>query len=266
MDKSSKTMAWMNRAVSLIAFSLALSLDILWMPSLLATEPAQTQAFRLNQQLPRQQQAKSRYQPPVGIGAPRRIQGAATRGGCLTNGTEQLTALLPDNSFSPTVAQSPTFFAYVPASTGQQVHFTLTDSNQNPIYQTSLSLTGKAEIVSVSVPATAASSLQTDNYYIVSFTLNCDPDDSSGDLVAGGIIQPVALSQDLQREIAQALPRRLPLIYANEHLWLESLASLAQLRHQHPNDLSLIMDWNSLLRSLGLGEIAQVPLMTASSK
>ena len=258
-------MAWINCLLPVTTLSLALSLQLACIPGFLTISRAEAQTPVMNQKSPLQWET-AKYEPPLNIGAPRRISGAGTRGTCLQNKTDKLITLLPENSSTRTIAQYPTFFAYVPPSTAKQIRFKLTDQSQNTVYQTTLSLSDQPGIVRVSVPAGGAvNPLEVGKPYIVSFTLVCNPDDSSGNIVAGGVIQRVEPSAVLTRELQQASPRLQSSIYAKESLWLEALSTLAQLRHDKPSDSSLTTEWITLLDTVGLGDIAQKPLVPVVS-
>jgi hypothetical protein len=262
-------MARIDHYRPLFALSLTLSLGIALTPHLSAPVQAQSQAPRPLRRSAIQWKP-GEYRPPSGIGVPSRREGGGTRGCNVTLGDpdnpnsqpKELIALLPENGFGRTVDAHPTFLAYIPASNAPQLEFQLLDEAQNLIYETILPLSGRAGIVSVTIPdSVAISPLAVDEYYSFSFSLVCATEDDlfdrSGDIVVGGVMQRVAASEALNRELAQAPPSRHPEIYARESLWFDALASLAQLRQETPNNPSLLTDWMALLEAVGLGEIAR---------
>jgi len=170
-----------------------------------------------------------------------------------------------------TVAANPTFFVYVPETTAEDAKFLLLDDQDNKVYETSLKLptvvssdvssssVSTPGIVKVSLPANV--SLETGKTYKWEFQLNCppenpqDPPDASDNPLVDGWIQRTELSPDLKTKIEQATPLEQAKLYAKARIWSEALMLAAQLRSSHP------AEWEELLKSVGLNEIAQVPLL-----
>jgi hypothetical protein len=167
-----------------------------------------------------------------------------------------------------TVAANPTFFVYVPETTAKSAEFLLLDDQDKKVYKTSLKLptvlssdvssssVSTPGIVKLSLPANV--SLETGKTYHWEFQLNCPPDES-GDAsyipLVEGWIQRTELSSDLKTKIEQATPLEQAKLYAKARIWSEALMLAAQLRSSHP------AEWEELLKSVGLNEIAQVPLL-----
>jgi hypothetical protein len=167
-----------------------------------------------------------------------------------------------------TVAANPTFFVYVPETTAKSAEFLLLDDQDNKVYETSLQLptvvssdvssssVSTPGIVKLSLPANV--SLETGKTYHWEFKLNCPPDesgDASDNPFVDGWIQRTELSPDLKTKIEQATPLEQAKLYAKARIWSEALMLAAQLRSSHP------AEWEELLKSVGLNEIAQVPLL-----
>lgn len=210
-------MAWMRYSRPLITFSLALAVGLALIPGVSTQAQAQSPSVR-QRTFPLRWQTRS-YTPPRNLGAPRRTEAAGTRGSCLIKNrhregvANKVTALLPEDSFARTVSQHPTFFVYVPASNAEQLEFRLIDA-QDPtqvISQTTVPLTGEASIVKIEVPAsTTLSPLAVGKFYELEFALVCNPDDPSGNLYAGGVIQRVEPSATLTRALRQGGVRQHP--------------------------------------------------------
>jgi len=170
-----------------------------------------------------------------------------------------------------TVAANPTFFVYVPETTAKFAEFLLLDDQDKKVYETSLKLptvlssdvsnssVSTPGIVKLSLPANV--SLETGKTYHWEFQLNCppenpqDPPDASDNPLVEGWIQRTELSSDLKTKIEQATPLEQAKLYAKARIWSEALMLAAQLRSSHP------AEWEELLKSVGLNEIAQVPLL-----
>jgi hypothetical protein len=89
----------------------------------------------------------------------------------------------------------------------------------------------------------------------------CDPDDRSSDQLETGVVRRVELSADILSQLENADPRRKTFIYAENGIWQDALSNLAAARRANPNELVLQTDWESLLDSVTLGEIAKKPIV-----
>ncbi len=211
--------------------------------------------------------------------------GGGTRGSCFKNQQNQedkmpLTGLMPRNSLTHrpvnqtlTVAANPTVFVYVPETTTLSTEnlvfaeFSVYDDQDNEVYQTTFPLptvlssdvssspVSTPGIVKLSLPANV--SLETGNNYRWVFQLVCEK--ANADPVFGqyveGRIQRTELSPDLKTKIEEATPLEQAQLYAKAKIWSETLMLAAQLRSSQP------AEWEKLLKSVGLNEIAQVPLL-----
>jgi hypothetical protein len=211
--------------------------------------------------------------------------GGGTRGSCFKNQQNQedkmpLTGLMPRNSLTHrpvnqtlTVAANPTFFVYVPETTTLSAEelvfaeFLLFDDQDNEVYKTTFPLptvlssdvpsssVSTPGIVKLSLPANV--SLETAKNYRWVFQLVCEK--ANADRVFGqyveGRIQRTELSPDLKTKIEEATPLEQAQLYAKAKIWSETLMLAAQLRSSQP------AEWEKLLKSVGLNEIAQVPLL-----
>ena len=180
-------------------------------------------------------------------------------------GNIKLTALVPESQIGRTVSEYPVFFFYLPKTDfydAKIAEFFLEDEKGNLIYKTTLKTNNAAGVMSVSIPANKnVSPLQVGKNYRWSISLICDAQDRSGDAVAIGIVRRVELSGEILRELENADPRQKTVIYAENGIWQDALGTLAAARRANPNDTDLAADWESLLDSVKLGEIAAEPLL-----
>jgi hypothetical protein len=203
------------------------------------------------------------YNPPD-WGLPGRREGGGTRG-CWVNEGERpgdipLTALVPLNS-GYTSSAYPSFFVYVPqfyAEKAAGAEFLLTDEEGNEVYYVSTFQTnGEAGIVRLSLPNTGnLPPLELGKTYEWSFSLICDMDDRSADLVVENYIQRIELSPQLSSVVQNATSAQLPSIYAEAGIWYDALSSLAELPYQ-PGSLMPASQWSNLLNSVELDHIAR---------
>jgi len=219
-------------------------------------------------------------------------QGAATRSSCpLDNQKDKmpLTGLMPirnklNQSTSVatnqtlTVAANPTFFVYVPSTTTESAEdlvfaeFSVYDDQDKDVYNTTFRLptvlSSDLHNSSVSTPGILKLSLPTNVsletgktyrwvFQLYCSTANADPnfEPTYNNLFVDGWIQRTELSPDLKTKIEQATPLEQAKLYAKESIWSETLMLAAQLRSSNPDE------WEELLKSVGLNEIAQAPFI-----
>lgn len=201
------------------------------------------------------------FQPPE-QGVPGRREGGGTRGlVCPT----AITALIPQSTMGQTISAKPTFFYYLPAAVDKTVQFELADERDKTIYKKSFRMvTSRAGIVSVSLGSDDNSpALEVGKNYQWYFTIKCNPKNTDDVLVSGWINRTV-LAPTVNKELDRSPDRRAKLsIFAQQGLWYEYLATLAQLRMESPSDASLAIKWSEVLSSVELGKIAREPLVTS---
>lgn len=195
-------------------------------------------------------------------------QGAAKRGpGCSTP-RKSLAALLPDTNLGLVVAEQPTFFWFMPNVETPEpavIEFVLsaTDSSgldiDPPLYNTRFSAQGLSGISNLTVPADRPS-LEVGRDYRWSLSIICNPEDRSQDEEVSGWIRRIAPDPALATKLEKADPTEYPAIYAEAGLWFDALRYLAALRRQSNNDTTLTSDWSSLLKAVGLVQVADKPL------
>ncbi len=232
----------------LSALSIALCVELVTFS--LAAPPLRAQSLKVSVTFPRAQNR----------GAPARTAGAGQRRPDCYVGNTPLTALTPSNNVATTVSANPTLFWYVPQSEAKSAEFVVIDNQKNEIYATTLALNGSPGIVKLSLPATV--SLETGKDYTWQLALICDPTDRSGDQVVEGLIERTALSSAQKTRLAAATdPLKQAEVYAQARIWQETIAILAQLRRDRPNDSNVTNAWKELLNSVELPAIATAPLV-----
>jgi hypothetical protein len=202
---------------------------------------------------------------PPGAGKPDNSAGGASRSSnqCAqdtANGGPLAMALTPVNYQALTVAERPTFFVYVPETSARKVFFSLEGENKDSHYQTTVAITGKAGIVSVSLPA-EAKALETGKSYKWSFVIMCGNALRPDSPVVEGKIMRSALNPTLTSQLEKATPIERAALYGKGGIWYDTLATVAELRRSQPNDSTLEATWKQLLTSVGLDAIATQPLL-----
>lgn len=196
-------------------------------------------------------------------GTPRRRSPGGVRGGgnCGTGRGGELTALVPDKGPQVTTAEHPTLFFYVPENDAEALELIVKDENNNE-YTKTFKVTGEPGIISVSLASdSTVPPLEIGKTYQWSFSVICDSNDRSGNMIEEGSIQRLELDPNLSVELEAAEPHERAALYATAGLWQDTLVTMAQLRRDRPRDLAIKSDWEELLKSVGLEKIAQEPLI-----
>ncbi|MDJ0737202.1 MAG: DUF928 domain-containing protein [Nostocaceae cyanobacterium] len=211
-----------------------------------------------------------RYNPPpipqTVTGTPGgRVRGGAKRSMC-PQVAIPLTALVPftqeensvTNVWGLTTEQFPTLWFYIPYSrdANYPTEFVLLDDKtKNPVYQAEISLPKQPGIISLSLPKTIAP-LQLDGQYRWFFNVYCDGQQQSPPIYVEGLIVRKAISHTAIKQLESASPLQQVAIYAQNGFWYNALTKLTQLYQQNPQDTQLQQEWENLLNSVGLGNLA----------
>lgn len=226
---------------------------------------------------------------PANRGAPGDRKGAGTRGDdCPLVNKPELTALVPlmqinrkpnqqetTNSSSKdlsskkvalglTTLEYPSFWFYFPYKSNdiKSLKFVLLDDNNNPVTKEpiSINLPDKPGAVNISLPKTEKP-LEIDRYYHWYFLVDCNPESGSEDTAVEGLVKRVSPKPDLQRQLQAATTTKQKVaIYARSGIWQDAITLLAQLRREKPQDTTLLTDWQDLLQSIDLENIAREPI------
>ncbi len=194
---------------------------------------------------------------------PESSSGGGTRGrSCTTNGKE-IIPLIPKTEFEYTTSENTTFFFYVPEPLTKEIKFSLLDEKaQTSVLDPEIIVKSPEQsgIVSVKLPADTAKSLQVGKTYKWFFEVVCDANDPSGSIAVQGEIQRKDL--DLTNDLKNTPKSSIPQLYADRHIWYETIASAAELKCKNPNDNTVQTNWKTLLTSVGLdASIADKPLL-----
>jgi Domain of Unknown Function (DUF928) len=187
-----------------------------------------------------------------------RRKGAGTLGVCGATPLP-LTALVPEYSngqvFAQTVSSNPTLLFYVPytSADNHRLTFVLQDEDGKEVYKQFVSSPQSPGLISVTIP----SKLDINKQYQWFFKINCENPPQT----VFGVIQRVALSQNVMQQINDATPEQKVRIYAENGIWYDALSILANLRRSRPQDTALKDDWNGLLNDVDLTEMNPQPIL-----
>ena len=200
------------------------------------------------------------FQPPRG--APPDSSGGGVRG----TGTQSINIvpLTPKdettNTFwGQTLSATPTFFLYVPAGVDKNIRFYLIDEAEGEtIYETFFTPPSSGGIVAVPLPKDGGKTLKEGRIYSWYFEIQVNLIEVNLNPSVSGLIQRIAPSPELSSQIQAATTEAdRSKIYAANGLWYDLIATAAMLRSTIPTN------WEAMLNSVGLGAIAQAPLINS---
>jgi len=184
--------------------------------------------------------------------APRSTAGGGIRGNlhpCTAKDATPFTALQPSDQLATTTLGNPTLFVYVPPTTATKATLTLNTPAGEKLYETEITLPNQTGVMRLPLPETIA--LATDTIYRWRLVMICGSDEE----MLRGRLQRVELAPEVKSAIATAQGLKKAELYAQSEVWLDTLMTLAAAYEQHQTD------WQELLTSVGLGAIADQPLL-----
>lgn len=253
----------LKKILPLTTLGLALFLELMSMAKMPATA---TQAPLLTQPELRHGELLAKQRRRLGFKVPAikpsgNLSGGAARGGCRDDNTRvNVVALMPNTKIGLTVASKPTFLFRVSKTSVQEAQFNLfNETGEKFIYSKTFPLTNTGDVISFTLPDDAPA-LEVGQEYQWEVVVNCDPDDSASNPRVRMAIKRVELDSTLASKLVEAQPNERPDLYAQEGIWIDALSTLAKLRMANVNDAELKEEWTSLLESVGLKEIASLPV------
>lgn len=207
---------------------------------------------------------------------------AGTRGGSASrgcSGAQPMMALVPvyegtTSQASPitqvwglTTAELPTFWFFIPYQKAsiKTMEFVLKDETTKPsktIYRSPITPPEAPGIMSVKLPSNV-NVLQVGKSYnwFMKLKVDCNPQLPAQLEYTEGWIQRVNPDSKLAVNLTGASPQQKATLYAENSIWHDALTTLAELRLEKPKDAALMADWNGLLKSVGLENVANQPLV-----
>lgn len=214
-------------------------------------------------------QLKVTFNPPERR-KPRSSAGGASRsiGECINSAENTplpLTPLVPNSAAGLTVASHPTVLAYVPKTNVDRGFFSWQDQEGNHHYQTIVPINNKTRIISLTLPDKAPP-LEVGKVYQWSLALMCNGILRPDSPTLQGDIERIAMDEDLKSGVNNTNKLQDAVIYAQEGIWYETVAILAQLHKSEPLNADLLANWQELLTSVGLEKFSSTPLSKVQEK
>lgn len=194
------------------------------------------------------------YKPPL-RGAPSGRVGGATRG-ATERESFSLLVLAPDHVGYTTQAQ-PCLYWFISKPTSYSVELTIAERKAvKPLVEKVLKPTEKAGVQSVCL-ADLGVSLKKNVQYKWFVTLVTDSDHRSKDILAGGIIELIDPTAALAAKLSAADAGRSFGAYAEEGVWYDALQSISRSLDAAPGNAEIRQERATLLRQVGLVEVAE---------
>lgn len=198
------------------------------------------------------------YKPPL-RGAPVGRVGGGTRG--VGSEMPMLAALVPEHT-GLTFKEQPSLYWYLSKPSDYLVEFTLIDKQSiQPLLEKRIAAPVKAGVHCMHL-ADHGTGLSKGKQYKWFVALVLDPEHRSKDIIAGGAIELIDFPKALQAKLARAEKEKIPNMYAEAGIWYDALTAISELIDAAPNDLILRRKRASLLKQVGLSQVAEDEMKT----
>jgi Domain of Unknown Function (DUF928) len=208
------------------------------------------------------------FKPP-GEPAPKDTAGGASRdssagtAACSSARTgigKPVTVVLPKTTnIGFTLTEHPTVFVYIPQTNARKAFFSVQDQDNNNVYQTDINLPSQSGVMQLKLPPNAPG-LKTNKNYKWSLVMICTADLEPDSPFVSGWIRRVEYKTNIRNNNKTITLDSVSKL-AEKGIWYDTLANLAQLRMNQPNNQLLAASWQELLDSVGLNAIANEPLV-----
>jgi hypothetical protein len=190
---------------------------------------------------------------PPQVGRPKtRLVGGGSRG---TESMIELSALTPEQA-GLTVHEQPSLFWYLSETTSYDLELIVSvDRATEPMLVTRLRPPARPGIQRVRLTDYNIR-LEPGVAYRWFVALIPDAEHRSKDIIAGGGVERIPLSDDMRSQLAQVEAERVPHLYAEAGLWYDALTTLSDFIEATTTDLGLRQQRAALLKQVGLETVA----------
>lgn len=192
------------------------------------------------------------YTPPQ-RGAPARRVGGSSRGA--DDALPSVMLLVPDH-VGLTTAEQPALYWYLSKPTSVRVEVTLIDDKgETPLIEYAVPNASGPAVHRIDLAAHKVA-LKPGVEYQWSIAVVPNPNERSGDVMAGGVVKRVGVPQKIAAQRAGASKQELARLYAAEGIWYDAIALYSELIEQQPKDRALRESRAALLEQVGLKDVA----------
>ncbi|MGB7416434.1 MAG: DUF928 domain-containing protein [Thermosynechococcaceae cyanobacterium] len=192
------------------------------------------------------------FKAPPSKPAPRRASTSqgASRGLLCAQSTAQASmsvkALVPESHYGLTSAERPTILAYLPETSATEVFFSIKSEDKRLHYETSLPISGKAGLMSVTLPKNAPA-LESGKHYQWFLAVKCNNELRPSSPFVDGWIQRVPADRTVSSVTAQSPSLQKAASLGAAGYWYDTLATLTQLKQQQPQNSEIAQSWRDVL-------------------
>ena len=166
-------------------------------------------------------------------------------------------AVMPDSFFGKTIEARPTILVYVPASDASEAVFSIKDEVKNSVYEMTVPVPSSGGVVAVELPASAPELTVNQNYQWY-LALKVDGQLEPASPFVDGWVKRVNMSSDMAAAGNDAISEIEAL--GSNGIWYDTAAKLASLKVVEEGEATA-HHWYELLESVGLADIATVPIV-----
>ncbi len=212
------------------------------------------------------------FTPANGNSTPQQAIGGASRVGTYylnpstvaPTGPAALIGLMPESYYGTTVSERPTVMVYFPTSNAKEAVFSIKDEAGNMHYHMTIPVAGKSGIIAVKLPADAPALAVSKNYqWFLALKVNGQLSPSTP--YVNGWIKRIQPSAQLVAAMQQQDALKRAEALGKNGVWYDCVATLAALYATQPNNPTIIKQWQELLSSVSLKEIATAPLVASAN-
>ncbi len=207
--------------------------------------------------MPNSTEARLIFRFPPNPGPPgRRVPGGSRPDRCIEEGTTLL-ALMPQTSYGLTLSDRPFWYFYMPRFQADGLQFQIFDNQTSKQHRQSYQTPNIEGIFEVQAPF----DVEPNRSYTWSFSIICDQNNRSKDIVLTGILErqhkPILMAQ-----LSYASKNERISLLSEAGIWHDTLRELAIRRIQSPNDVLLQEYWSELIDSeeLAFSTLPSVPI------
>jgi Domain of Unknown Function (DUF928) len=208
------------------------------------------------------------FTPDRNNGAPRQATGGSSRTGgpfnvstVAASGSAALIAILPQSFYGTTVFERPTMMVYIPTSNAETAVFSIKDETGKLHYQMPVPVAGKTGSLAIKLPPNAPALKLGANYqWFLALKINGELSPSTP--YVDGWIKRIQPNKELTAAMQQQDALKRATAFGKQGVWYDCLATLADLYSQQSNNANIAKQWQELLSSVNLKEIAMAPVMS----
>ena len=176
-----------------------------------------------------------------------------------TGSAVSMLAVTPANFYGLTISERPTFMTYLPSSSAHQAVFRLKDASQSIVYEQTIPLDGEAGILTIQL-SDEAPALLIDQYYQWFVTLQTETYLTPASPFVDAWVKRIEPTESIVQAQVSGDSLAIAETLAQSGVWYDTSALLATITSEQNSEV-MVAHWAELLSSVGLNDLAEVPLL-----